>query len=223
MPKKVDHQSRRDAFLAAAHRTVSKKGVGAATMREVAKEAGFTTGALVHYVESVETLLVEASEIVSQGVGKDLTAIEHLPNRLEALRQVLYLTLPTDTERKGNWNFLIGLWERSFTDPVVRKRMQERVSKWHARTERMIRAAQKAGDIPPDVDVLMATRAIATMIDGLAVQVMRTGKPMPAAEQYALIDMWIVNWLKPRNKPPAKGSVAGEAGPPQTAAAKSRR
>src|SRR5207248_8313763 len=62
MPKKVDHKERREAFLAAAYRTIKKKGIDGVTIRAVAREAGFTTGALVHYVDSKDKLLVQASE-----------------------------------------------------------------------------------------------------------------------------------------------------------------
>ena len=197
MPKKVDHTSQRKVFLTAAKRTVEKKGVSGATARAVAKEAGFTTGALVHYVDSMQSLLVEASEDLAQDVYRDLTVLEKLPDKLEALRQVLYLALPLNTERQGNWKFLIGLWERASTDPKIQKHMVSRAARWHKRTEQLILGARKAGDIPADIDARGAAIAIAAMIDGLSLYVVRTGKPLPAREQCALIDQWIISWLRP--------------------------
>ena len=68
MPRKVDHKERREAVLAAAYRTIKKKGIDGATIRAVAREAGFTTGALVHYVSSKDKLLVQASEYSARDV-----------------------------------------------------------------------------------------------------------------------------------------------------------
>jgi AcrR family transcriptional regulator len=103
MPRKVDHKLRREAFLAAAYRTIKKKGLEGVTFRAVAREAGFTTGALARYVRD------------------DMEAMEALPDRLESLRQVIYLSLPLDEERRGNWNFWMGFWERSVRNATVRK------------------------------------------------------------------------------------------------------
>ncbi|MET0910334.1 MAG: TetR family transcriptional regulator, partial [Ilumatobacteraceae bacterium] len=49
MPKVVDIQERRAELAAAAAQLIARAGVGAATMREVAAEAGWTTVALTHY------------------------------------------------------------------------------------------------------------------------------------------------------------------------------
>ena len=105
-----DHKLRREAFLAAAYRTIEKKGLEGMTVRAVAREAGFTTGALVHYVSSMDKLLVESSEYAARYVRGDMEAMEALPDKLELLRQVVYLSLPLDEERRGNWNFWMGFW-----------------------------------------------------------------------------------------------------------------
>src|SRR5881398_3574639 len=113
MPRKVDHTEGREAFLAAAYRTIKRTGIAGATVRAVAKEAGFTTGALVHYVDSKDKLLVQASEYAARDVRVEMESAEALPDKIEALRQVVYLALPSDEEKRGNWNFWLGFWERS--------------------------------------------------------------------------------------------------------------
>src|SRR5665213_3528574 len=96
MPKKVDHTARREAFLQAAYRVIKKQGFAGVTVRSVAKEAGFTTGALVHYVDSMDQLLVEASEYSAREVRDKMLAAEALKDPLVSLREVLYLALPSD-------------------------------------------------------------------------------------------------------------------------------
>jgi AcrR family transcriptional regulator len=124
MPKKVDHEERREAFLAAAYRTIKKRGIDGVTIRTVAREAGFTTGALVHYVDSKDKLLVQASEFAARDVRDvrdEMEAAEALPDKVEAMRQVIYLALPSDEEKRGNWNFWLGFWERSTHNAAVRR------------------------------------------------------------------------------------------------------
>ena len=197
MPRRVDHKKRREAFLAAAYRTIKRKGIGGATVRAVAKEAGFTTGALVHYVDSVDSLLVQASDYAARDVRERMEAAEQLPDKLEALRQVLYLALCTDEDKRGNWNFFLGFWERSVHNVAVRRITHARYREWLKRTERLIRHAQQAGKIDSKVDVRLASRACVALIDGVATQTLRSGNPMSSREQRRLIDAWIANWLLP--------------------------
>ncbi len=197
MPKKVDHKERREAFLAAAYRTIKKKGIDGVTFRAVAREAGFTTGALVHYVDSKDKLLVQASEFAARDVRVEMEAAEALPDKLEALRQVLYLALPSDEDKRGNWNFWVGFWERSIHNQAVRRVTHLRYAEWIGRTERLIEAAQSARATANDIDIHMAARSVVALIDGIATQVLRSGTGISPKDQRALIDAWIENWLKP--------------------------
>jgi AcrR family transcriptional regulator len=208
MPKKVDHSERREAFMQAAYRIIKKHGLVGVTVRAVAKEAGFTTGALVHYVDSVDQLLVEASEYAARDVRAKMLEMEALDDTLMSMREVLYLALPSDEDKRGNWNYWLGFWERSVHNPAVRRITYIRYTEWLKRTARMIRRAKNAGDIASDVDVTQASRAIVALIDGIAAMVLRSGKPLTAKEQRDLIDSWIESWLRPtrpiaRHKPAA--------------------
>ncbi len=197
MPKKVDHKERKEAFLKAAHRVIKKRGISGVTARAVAQEAGFTTGALVHYVESIDALLVQASEYSALDVRALMLAAEDLPDKLEAIRQVLYLALPSSDDQRGNWNFFLGFWERSVHNAEVRRVTHLRYSEWIKRTTRIIRNAKEAGAISKDVDVAIAARACVALIDGIAIQVMRTGSALSARQQREMVDAWIELWLRP--------------------------
>jgi AcrR family transcriptional regulator len=197
MPKKVDHKLRREAFLAAAYRTIKKKGLEGMTVRAVAREAGFTTGALVHYVDSMDKLLVESSEYSARHVRGDMEAMEALPDKLESLRQVIYLSLPLDEERRGNWNFWMGFWERSVRNATVRKMTHTRYSEWIKRVERLIVTAQESGGLPDDIDVHRAARMCVALVDGIATQTMRSGFPLSADDQRRMVDDWIMASLRP--------------------------
>lgn len=200
MPKRVDHKERREAFLAAAYRTIKKRGIDGVTIRAVAREAGFTTGALVHYVRSKDELLVQASEYSARDVRAQMEAMEALPDKLEALRQVLYLALPSDEEKRGNWNFFLGFWERSIHNAAVRRVTHLRYVEWLKRTRRLIKAARDARKIASDVDLVLSSRSVVALIDGIATQTLRTGTGMFAKDQRALVDAWITLWLRPAKK-----------------------
>jgi AcrR family transcriptional regulator len=197
MPKKVDHEERRRAFLEAAYRCIKRDGFAGMTVRAVAKEAGFTTGALVHYVDSMDELLVKTSEYAAREVRAKMLEMENHPDPLVSLREVLYLALPSDEDKRGNWNYWFGFWERSAESAAVRKITHLRYSEWLERNARMIRRAKLAGDIAEDVDITVAARAGVAMIDGIAAQTIRSGRSLSTSEQRKLIDEWIKLWLRP--------------------------
>jgi AcrR family transcriptional regulator len=60
MPKVVDHEERRAELCAAVWRLASREGLEAVTVRGVAEEAGWSTGAVVHYFADKEDLLLSA-------------------------------------------------------------------------------------------------------------------------------------------------------------------
>jgi AcrR family transcriptional regulator len=59
MPKVVDHEQRREELAAAVWRIASRDGLDAVTIRAVANEAGWSTGALHHYFADKEDLLFD--------------------------------------------------------------------------------------------------------------------------------------------------------------------
>lgn len=203
MPKKVDHESRRKVVIAAAKRTVEKKGVAGVTLRAVAEEAGFTTGALVPYIDSMEKLLVDASEGIAEQIRSEI-AVEasKAPSKIEYMRRVLYQTIPTDAEKQTNWKFLIGLWQRAQDEPKILEYVTTRLSNWQKLAEKMIRAAQTSGEVGKEVNPRLASYAVTALIDGISVHVMRTGEVMSAPDQKQLIDLWIESWLKPNKSEP---------------------
>ena len=220
MPKKVDHEERRRAFLEAAYRCIKRDGFAGMTVRAVAKEAGFTTGALVHYVDSMDELLVQTSEIAAEDVRAKMLEMEAHPDPLISLREVIYLALPSDEDKRGNWNYWFGFWERAGESAAVRKITHLRYSEWLERNSRMIRRAKAAGDIAEDVDVTMAARAGVALIDGIAAQTIRSGRSLSASEQRKLVDEWIRVWLRPTR---AFGSVGKTAKAPRAKKVVARR
>ena len=222
MPKKVDHAARREAFLQAAYRVIKKQGFAGVTVRSGNARRARETLRLVHYVDSMDQLLVEASEYSAREVRDKMLAAEALIDPLVSLREVLYLALPSDEDKRGNWNYFLGFWERSVYNAAVRRVTHLRYSEWLKRTARLIKRAQEAGDLPKDVDAALASRACVALIDGIATQVLRSGRSLLPREQRLLIDEWIRTWLRPRRTIPQSSAQTKRetAGKPKRALAR---
>lgn len=177
MARQADHNERRKLFAAAALAVIAREGLEGLTMREVAKEAGFTTGALTHYFQSKDEVLIAASEAGADVVRPEMDVAATGASAREALRDLLYTILPTTTAMKAQWRFWLAFWERGAHSPQVQKVMRERYFEYTNRVATVIRRAQEQGEVPREVDAERVAREIIALIDGIGVQVLiGTGK-----------------------------------------------
>jgi AcrR family transcriptional regulator len=102
MPKVVDIEERRATLAAAAAQLIARAGVGAATMRDVAAEAGWTTGMLTHYFADKHALLLFTFRSSLARRYSARAARDGLAPR-ESLVRSLEGALPLDDERRRHW------------------------------------------------------------------------------------------------------------------------
>jgi AcrR family transcriptional regulator len=191
MARSVDHSERREIFAAAALRVIMREGIAGLTVREVAREAGFTTGALTHYFQSKDQLLIEASEHSARLVRGRMERAEQTRPALAAIRKVVALALPLTAETRGYWRIWVGYWERSSYDDEVSRVMGLRYDEWRGRLARLLARAQEEGAVAPDVQVQHAAESLVALVDGIGVQVLLGVGRIPPARQRAMFDLWL--------------------------------
>jgi AcrR family transcriptional regulator len=191
MARRTDHNERREAFAAAALRVIMRAGVGGLTVREVAKEAGFTTGALTHYFRSKDQVLIEASEYSAKLVRPRMERKARGSDTLSALKGVVEEALPITAAVRGYWRIWFGFWERAAYNPVVAKVMRARYDEWRGRLAVLISRAQTEGAAPTTFDADLAAQELVALVDGIAIQVLLGTGRIPAARQREIIDNWI--------------------------------
>ncbi|WP_405167064.1 TetR family transcriptional regulator [Nocardia sp. NBC_01499] len=99
MPKIVDHQLRRVELAEAVWRVIARDGVDEISIRSVATEAGWSSGALRHYFATRAELLAFACEEVIARVAARITALPHTESVRDTVRAILHETMPLDERR----------------------------------------------------------------------------------------------------------------------------
>src|SRR4029079_9112297 len=94
----VDHDARREEIVDAVWRVISRDGIASATTRAIAEEAGCSNGVLSHYFADKTALLHAALDIGYRRTELQVEACLARARGLEALREVLLLTVPTTRE-----------------------------------------------------------------------------------------------------------------------------
>jgi len=189
MPKIVDHEERRGELAAAVWSLASRDGLEAVTVRRVADEAGWSTGALVHYFQDKEELLLFAFRTVADRVGRRLAqAAERTSEPLELARAQLLEGLPLDRERQSEvrvWFAFLGL---ALTRPALARAQRVTYRAWRERVADRLREAQESGEVRADVDCAAEAAALVALVDGLAIQATFEPRALSTRRQTELVD-----------------------------------
>lgn len=191
MPKVVDHDKRRHEFIKAAYETIREEGLANATVRAVARRAGFTTGALVHYFGDKGELIRLAMEYSSEQVREHMNASHQIYSGRTALREVLLEALPLDKRRSANWRLWLAMWYHSEANQEMRAEQKRRYREWTNRLEQPLRESVESGELPKQFDVASETRALIAFVDGLGVQHLMSSRRMPGRQLVTLLDQYL--------------------------------
>jgi AcrR family transcriptional regulator len=171
MPKIVDHEQRREELASAVWRLASHDGLDAVTIRSVAAEAGWSTGALHHYFADKEELLLFAFQTVADRVSRRAEAAKATAAEpLELVRALLAIGLPLDAERRDEtrlWFAFLGL---ALTRPPLARAQRLAYRAWRRQVADALRDAREQGDLDAAVDVEREAAGLVALVDGLAVQ-----------------------------------------------------
>ena len=185
MPKIVDHDQRREELAAAVWRLAARDGLEAVTIRAVAAEAGWSTGALHHYFGDKEELLLFAFQTVADRVGRRVTAARQTAaGPLQLVRELLAIGLPLDAERRAEtrvWFAFLGL---ALTRPVLARAQRAAYRHWRRLVADALRDAQEQGQIERGIDLEREAAGLVALVDGLAVQAMFESR----ARMHELVD-----------------------------------
>ena len=167
MPKTVDHEARREQLAEAVLTVIQRSGLERVTLREVAREVGWTSGVLLHYFRDKEELVTFAFELATRRAGRRVD--ERLPGLrgLAALRAFMEETLPISE----NARFDAEIWQtfegHAVALPGVGAQQRYQYQFLQERLAGMVREAQALDEIAPEVDAARAGLSITATIVGL--------------------------------------------------------
>lgn len=189
MPKVVDHEERRAELAAAVWRLAAREGVESLTVRRVAAEAGWSTGALVHYFRDKEELIRFAFETTVDRVGRRMqAAAERTEEPLELARALLVEGLPVDADRRAEvrvWFAVLGL---ALTRPALARAERVAYRAWRGRLAAALREAGERGQLDPELDFDGEAAALVALVDGLAIQATFEPRALPSERLLELVD-----------------------------------
>jgi AcrR family transcriptional regulator len=165
-------RERRVQLTSAAARVIGRKGYEAATLRDVADEAGTSTGTLNYYYHGKDDLFGATLRAASERFQAELAAAVAGASspRAKLVAMARAATPATSDGREGHavW---IDFWAQAARDPSLRELNRRIYDRWRSEIAGIVREGQAAGDFARGADADAFARGYAAVIDGLATHV----------------------------------------------------
>lgn len=155
MPKIVDHESRRQTLAATAVAVIADSGLENATLRDIASQAGFSTGIVGHYFRNKDELMLSALEHVEAQVAQRFEQ-----RRDRSLRNALQSILPLDRQRRAEWRVRINFWGRAMIQPELAEKLARSQSRSQRALEAILREEAGRRRLPSSQSAAVVAEAL---------------------------------------------------------------
>ncbi|RCW39788.1 TetR family transcriptional regulator [Halopolyspora algeriensis] len=176
MPKRVDHEERRQKIAEAVWRIAADRGLEAASLREVAAEAGVSMGRIQHYFASKDRMILFACEhmveLAEQGARELATAADGTETPRSVLRGVFAQTLPLDEQQRVGTGVWLAFLNRATGDHELAAFIRRAWTGTRDLVVEQLRRAQDNGEISAEVAPEQEATALVALADGLVSHLM---------------------------------------------------
>jgi AcrR family transcriptional regulator len=183
MPKIVDHDARREEIAEALWRVVRRDGIGAASVRTVAAEAGWSPGAVRYYFPDQTGLLGFALELVTRRVSERVAALRPTGSPQTWALRYLEQVMPLDDERLAEFEvwfaFLAQSRAETEADGVLRRLVEPVHTELGGLCHSVLLALREAGALRPRLDLTAEAERLHALVDGLSLHVATNAQLMP--------------------------------------------
>jgi AcrR family transcriptional regulator len=188
VPKLVDRDARRREILEVTWRLMATQGADAATMREIARAAGYANGALAHYFASKNELVEAAYVYVFDRTNDRVRAAVEGRRGVAALRAFLVEVLPTTELTLLEARIVLPFWSRTVTDERLAGISEAAMQTWRRDLCALLAQGREDGDVTvPTPDDVLAEQLLA-MAMGLQVLALLPSAPTSADTQLRMLD-----------------------------------
>lgn len=181
MPPKtgIHEAARRAQILQAARTCIVALGYERVTVRDVAKEAGVSTGTLVHYFGDKEKVLEAALLAKVQETGIAFrAALTGAQSAWEKIERLVTASVPETDEVRDEWRLWLTFWGEVTRNERLRTMSKKQHQRWTRFLARIIAEGSTSGEFAA-VDPEITAIQMAALIDGLAIQTTLQNPALP--------------------------------------------
>ncbi|MEV5831317.1 TetR/AcrR family transcriptional regulator [Spirillospora sp. NPDC052242] len=191
MPRQVDHDGRRRQIARAVFDLIGERGMEGATLRDAARQAGVSMGAVQRCFPTKEQMVACVMEHMQQRITERVRAqvpdIAEPDAAMTTLEHTLAATLALDPPSSAETRVWLAFTAQAAIDPALAAVQYEQYTGLAELIALLIGAAQTHGHARPDLDPRQEAEALITLTDGLNIQLL-LGRHTPESARAALRD-----------------------------------
>ena len=182
MARISNRKERREEIAEAAWRVIEHRGLEEASMRDIAREAGYTTGVLTHHFRDKRELMGYAFGLLVRRIAERSTRVARERGLFEALCELL----PLDEGRRREAVAWLALISASLRDLELAEDLRQRYTE--ALAVGMSTGRELVGDeIISEEDFEDAAAELIVAVDGISVEALTSPERYPPSRQVALL------------------------------------
>jgi AcrR family transcriptional regulator len=167
--------SRQSEVATAARRAMLRRGIDA-TLREIAREGGFTTGLVSHYFPDKRAVVVGAFAAASEDfigmVRERLGAADDSDSLLAAFVEA---AVPSAPDRQAEWRLWAEMWAYAGRDREFAAVVDQTDALWVREVEQVLDRLIADGVLRSDVDPSSQAIMLGRLVDGLGTRAWLNG------------------------------------------------
>lgn len=167
--RRLTPNERRDVIIEATLEVARKKGLGAATVRDIAEAMGTSSGLIHHYFDSMDQVLAGA---FSAAATHELERVRRAVDRSQGPVDGLARFVAAYTPAQSDWSFQLWLdaWSEASRRPELQQTSRHLNLAWQEMVAEIVRAGVDRGVMESEDPNASAWRII-SLLDGLMLQV----------------------------------------------------
>ena len=167
MPKIVDHDERRERIVEIVADMLATVGAEKTTIREIARQSGYSRGFIEHYFHNKEELITKTIRWINErSLARADAALEGKVG-LEALQKFSELSLPMTPEVRNEWKIRMQFWGMAAVSDEHRKEQSKRIHVSEKIILKYLEEAQSQGELDADIDLLPLAHSLLHRLYGL--------------------------------------------------------
>ena len=175
-------------MVLAAWRVIAAKGIDEVTIRDIARESGYSSGVLAHYFKNKDDLLAHALQLSHTRIRKRYDAEREQAEAADALKAILLDNLPLDEQREMETRIEMSFWARALRNEELHEIQQKESETLRALLRELVDQAQKDKAIGKKHDREEILEVLGAMIDGISLHVLLYPDRLPPKKQAAVME-----------------------------------
>ena len=167
MPKIVDHDQRREKIVELVAEMLATVGAERTTIREIARQSGYSRGFIEHYFHNKEELISKTMRWLNERSLRRAESALDGKRGLEALRTLSELALPLTSDTRNEWKIRMQFWGMAAVSDEHRKEQAKRIYMSEKIVLRYLEQAQELGEVEKGIDLPPLAQSLLHRLHGL--------------------------------------------------------